>query len=119
VDALIALLAPGVLTGVLSWRRTAFDTAPAAVNTLFLVALGLALQIILFVWLWNITFAWYLPDLVVGFKFYLDMIPTTAFYPKVYLPVAAILPPLAVGLRALVRLLRRPVAKDPVAQKVA
>ena len=120
VDALIALLAAGVLAGVLSYRRDPFGSALAAVNTLFLVALGLALQIILFFWLWNLTFAWYLPDLVLGFKYYLDMIQTTAFYPKVYLPVAAILPLLALGLRAVVRLLvrlhRRPAEQDAAAK---
>ena len=120
VDALIALLAAGVLAGVLSYRRDVFGSALAAVNTLFLIALGLALQVILFFWLWNVSFAWYLPDLVLGFKYYLDMIQTTAFYPKVYLPVAAILPLLAVGLRTLMRrLIPLPATTDQASQKVA
>jgi hypothetical protein len=107
MDALIALALACLLAGGLSYRRDWFDAALAAVNTLFLVALGLAVQIILFFWLWNITFAWYLPDLAWGFKYYLDMIQTTAFYPKLYLPVAALLPLLALGLHWLVRLVMR------------
>ena len=60
----------------------------AGVNALFLVALGLAIQVLLFYWVWNWEFTWYLPDLAWGFKYYLDMLQTSAFWPLAYLPAA-------------------------------
>jgi len=98
VDALISLLVAGLLVSILARRKDWFGAALAVVNTMFFVALGLALQVLLFYWLWNVNFSWYLPNLAWGFKYYLDMLQTTAFYPKIYLPVAAILPLLALGI---------------------
>jgi hypothetical protein len=48
------------------------------------------------VW-WNITFAWYLPNPVIGFKYYLDVFQATAFWPMIYLPLALMLPLIALG----------------------
>jgi hypothetical protein len=94
-DALIALVLAALLAGILSRRRSIFEATMAGVNALFLVALGLAVQILAFYWMWNWEFAWYLPDLAWGFKYYLDMLQTSAFWPLAYLPAAAILPLLA------------------------
>ncbi|MDH7486061.1 MAG: alkaline phosphatase family protein [Anaerolineae bacterium] len=103
VDALLALLVAGLLVGILARREGKFDTALAAGNAMFFVALGLGLQVLLFYWLWDVNFSWYIPNLLWGFKYYLDMLQTTAFYPKVFLPVAAILPFLALGTRWIAR----------------
>jgi hypothetical protein len=97
VDALLSLLVAGLLVSILARRKDWFGAAIAVVNTMFFVALGLALQVLLFYWLWDVNFPWYIPNLAWGFKYYLDLLQTTAFYPKIYLPVAAILPLLALG----------------------
>ena len=91
-DALIALALAALLAGILSRRRTIYEATMAGVNALFLVALGLAVQVLAFYWMWNWEFSWYLPDLAWGFKYYLDILQTSAFWPLAYLPAAAILP---------------------------
>jgi arylsulfatase A-like enzyme len=113
VDALLALLVAGLLVGILARRKDWFGAALAVVNTMFFVALGLALQVLLFYWLWDVNFPWYIPNLAWGFKYYLDMLQTTAFYPKIFLPVAAILPLLALG----IWLVSHKVAHEPIEGK--
>lgn len=91
-DALVALLLAAVVAGLLSRRRSLYEAAMAGVNTMFFVALGLALQILSFYWYWDREFAWYLPDLAWGFKYYLDMLQTSVFWPLLYMPAGAIVP---------------------------
>ncbi len=96
-EALVALLVGVLVVAVLRRRAAPGEVARDAVHTMFLVGLGLLLQILWFYVLWNITFAWYLPDAVFGFKYYMDVFQTTVFWPMWYVPVAALLPLLAVG----------------------
>ena len=74
LEAAISLLIAALVVGALMAKRTAFETAKAAVNTSFLVGLGLLLQVDLFFWLYSLNFDWYLPDLKWGFKYYLDLL---------------------------------------------
>ena len=80
------------MAGVFSRRKGFFAAAMAGVNTMYFVALGLAAQILLFVWLWNWEFPWYLPDLAMAFKYYLDMVQSSVFWPLLYVPAGAIVP---------------------------
>jgi hypothetical protein len=66
-----------------------------AVQAEWLVAAGLAIQILGFYVLWGVVFPWHLPDLTLGFKYYLDVFQTTIFWPLLPLPVAAFAPILA------------------------
>jgi hypothetical protein len=117
-DALIALALAALLAGILSRRKTIYEATMAGVNALFLVALGLAAQILAFYWMWNWEFSWYLPDLAWGFKYYLDMLQTSAFWPLTYLPAAAILPLLAGLVSRLARIGMKP-DQQPIAPKPA
>ena len=77
------------------WRRRAGlgEVARDAANTLFVVGAALMAQILIFYVAWNVVFDWYLPNMRFGFKYYLDVFQTTAFWPMLYVPVAAILAP--------------------------
>jgi hypothetical protein len=99
IDAMIALLIAFIVVGAMGRRRDAYTTALNSVNTAFLIVAALALQIVWFYWLWNVTFAWYIPDLTLGFKYYLDVLQTSAFWPLLYVPLLVILPFIALGVR--------------------
>jgi hypothetical protein len=117
-DALIALALAALLAGILSRRRTIYEATMAGVNALFLVALGLAVQVLAFYWMWNWEFTWYLPDLAWGFKYYLDILQTSAFWPLTYLPAAAILPLLS-GLVSRLARIGMKTGQQPIAAKPA
>jgi hypothetical protein len=117
-DALIALALATLLAGILSRRRTLYEATLAGVNALFLVALGLAVQVLAFYWTWGWEFSWYLPDLAWGFKYYLDMLQTSVFWPLAYLPAAAILPLLAGLVSRMARIGMKP-EQPPVNPKPA
>ncbi len=99
VDAMIALLVAFIAIGALSRRADVYNTALNAVNSAFLIFAALVAQILFFFVLWNSTFAWYIPDLALGFKYYLDVLQTSAFWPLLYVPLLAILPFIALGAR--------------------
>ncbi len=96
-DALIALVVAAIIAGLLTRRSGLFAGAMAGVNAMFFVALGLAAQVLYFYWLWNWEFTWYLPDLLLAFKYYLDMVQSSVFWPMLYVPAAAIVPLLSAG----------------------
>jgi len=74
IDAAIAIAAAGLLAGLLTARAGIGDAARAGLDTGILVAYALLLQVLYFFWQWDISFAWYLPDLRLGFKYYLDLL---------------------------------------------
>jgi hypothetical protein len=92
VDAIFALMAAMLVVGVLRRKAGAGEITRDAVNTLFLVAAALAVQILIFYVAWDVVFITYLPDLNWGFKYNLDVLQTTAFWPMTALPLAALLP---------------------------
>jgi hypothetical protein len=93
-----------------AWRHRAGwgEAARDAVHTLFLIALALLVQmLVVFVW-WNVIFAWYLPDdMRLAMKYYVDLFTTTAFWPMVYLPLALLLPIIALGAAGVARMITR------------
>jgi hypothetical protein len=56
----------------------------------------MAVQIAAFYLDWDVVYDWYLPDLGAGAKYYLDVAISTMFWPYTALPVAALMPVLAV-----------------------
>ncbi len=107
METMLLLVVCMIAVGVLRRRARAGEIARDAVNTVFLVALAMGLQILVFYVLWGVTFSWFLPDLLQGFKYYIDMFQTTAFWPMTYLPVAALLPVIALLAAGVGRLLGR------------
>jgi len=45
-----------------------------ALGTAWLAAYVIVLQVVYFYWQWDVRFTWYLPDLRLGFKYYLDLL---------------------------------------------
>lgn len=97
IESMIVLLAVTVLVGVLRRRAGTLEIARDSVHTMLAVGLILMIQILVFYVLWDVTFAWYLPDFILGFKYYLDVFQTTVFWPLTPLPLAGLLPFLALA----------------------
>jgi hypothetical protein len=98
IDALIALAGSALVLGVLSRGEYRVWTVLNTFNMVFLIAAVLWLQICMFYWLYNFTWTWYLPDQVLGFKYYIDVLQTGAFMvmsPPI--PTILLLPLLALG----------------------
>ncbi len=110
VDAMLALLLTFIVVGGLGRRKDVYTTALNSINTAFLIFALLVVQINLMYWLWDVRFAWYIPDLTLGFKYYLDVLQTSAFWPMLYVPLLAILPFIALGVRWVAA--RVPIGKD-------
>jgi len=108
IDAALSVLLVGIILAVISWKRSALETAERMVAFSFFVGYILLLQVDLFYWLHNIKFTWYLPDLKLGFKYYLDLLQmlSTGF-------LALVLPLLALLIRWGIRRWRRPAVWAP------
>lgn len=74
LDAVIAIAGGALVAGLLAARRTAGDAARAGIDTGVVAAYALVIQVAYFYWLWDVRFVWYLPDLRLGFKYYLDLL---------------------------------------------
>ncbi|MDQ7843885.1 MAG: alkaline phosphatase family protein [Armatimonadota bacterium] len=74
LDAAVAVSAGALLAGLLTARGGMGDAARAGLDTGMLTGYALLLQVLYFFWRWDIAFAWYLPDLRAGFKYYLDLL---------------------------------------------
>jgi len=101
VDAALSVAAAALLLAIISWKKSPLETAERVVTFSFVVWYLLLLQVDFFYWLYNIRFDWTLPDLKLGFKYYMDllqMIPTG--------PLAVILTPLALFIGWGIRKLR-------------
>jgi len=94
-ESMVILAVVMIIVGI--WRRAAGpgEVARDAVNTLFIIGAVLMVQVLIFYVLWDVQFSAILPDLGMGFKYYMDVFQTTAFWPVIELPVAVILPLLA------------------------
>ena len=95
LEAMFALMAAMVVVGILGRKSSAIEIMRDAGNTLFIVAAALAVQILIFYVAWGVIFTKYLPDLNWEFKFFLDTLQTMAFWPTTYLPLAILLPYIA------------------------
>jgi hypothetical protein len=107
IESLIIVAAFALLIGIIRRGRSHTEVARVTVNTLLAIALLLMAQILVFYVIWNVEFDWYLPNLTLGFKYYMDVFQTTVFWPLLPLPFAAIAPLLAVGVAWLTSLPQR------------
>ncbi len=100
IDAIIALAISAVAVGALSRGKSKYDAALNTVNAAFFIAAILWLQVTLFFWLYGFSWSWFIPDLVWGFKFYLDVLQTGAFMVKnPPVPTILSLPLIAIGVK--------------------
>jgi len=79
LDAALSFIVAGLLLALVSWKRPLLQTLERMVTFAFFVGYLLLLQVDLFYWLYNIRFSWAIPDLKLGFKYYMDllqMVPT-------------------------------------------
>jgi hypothetical protein len=104
LEAMFALMAAMVAVGILRRKSGASEIVIDASNTLFMVAAALAVQLLLFYVTWGVVFTRYLPDLDWGFKFFLDMLQTMAFWLTPSLPLAILLPYSALLIAGVARL---------------
>ena len=92
---MFALIAAMVVVGILGRKSSAIEIMRDAGNTLFVVATALAVQLLIFYVAWGVIFTKYLPDLNWEVKFFLDTLQTMAFWPTTSLPLAILLPYIA------------------------
>lgn len=92
LEGVVALAVASLAIGAASASAPISLVVRRAIQTAWLVAAGLAIQIVgFFVW-WGAVFPWYLPDLTSGFKYYLDVFQTTIFWPVLPLPLVLFTP---------------------------
>lgn len=100
VDAIIALAVSAAVIGVLSRGDSKYQTALSMINAAFFTAAILWFQIDIFYWLYDFAWPWFLPDPVIGFKYYLDTLQTGAFMVKSPpIPTILLLPWIAIGVK--------------------
>ncbi len=79
LDAALSVAVAGLILALISWKKPPLQTLERMTTFSFFVGYFLLLQVDLFYWLYNIRFSWALPDLKLGFKYYMDllqMVPT-------------------------------------------
>lgn len=103
IRAVVALALSGIVVAVLRRRAPYGEVVRDVVHMMFLVAAALGVQILIYFALWDVIPYWALPDLFWAFKYYLDLYQTSAFWPLLPLPLAALLPLLALGVAWLAR----------------
>ncbi|MEK6587745.1 MAG: hypothetical protein AABY97_02750, partial [Chloroflexota bacterium] len=107
IEALVVLILVTVVVGIARRHAPPGEVARDTVHAMLAIALFLMVQILVFYVLWNVVFEWYLPDFTLGFKYYLDVFQTTAFWPLTPLPTGVVLPLLALGVARIARLVMR------------
>ncbi len=107
VDALLVLIVVMSVVGALRRGFANADVALTAAHTLFLIGGGMVVQIGAFYLAWDVVYEWYLPDLTAGVKYYLDVTLSTVFWPYSALPVAALMPALAVTVARIAAFIER------------
>ena len=96
VDAMLTLTAVICLVGALRRRFGNADVSRTAVHTLLLIGAGMVVQIAAYYLAWDVVYFWYLPDLNAGAKYYLDVAISSVFWPHPMLPLAGLLPLMAI-----------------------
>ncbi len=81
LDALLGLMAVALLLGIWKGRRWG-EAWEGILRAYGGIALLFAFQVLLFYWAYGVSFPWGLPDLGWGFKYYLDLLTLSAFYPS-------------------------------------
>lgn len=95
IDALILMAISMLIVGVWRFRARPVEILRDAVNALFVIGAGIMLQILFYYVLWGVRLDWAFPNLKWGFKYYVDVFQSTVFWPQLPLPVATIMPLLA------------------------
>lgn len=93
LDAALSFVVAGLLLAFFSWRRPTLETFERAVSFSFFTGYWLLLQVLVFYWLYNYHFPWYIPNLRLGFKYYLDllqMVPV-GFLSLIVVPLALLI----------------------------
>src|SRR5439155_9959366 len=72
IDAIIALAIAAFFLGLLSRDEYRVWTVLNTINMAFLVAAIVWLQVCVFYWFYDFKWPWYIPDQVLGVKYYLD-----------------------------------------------
>lgn len=123
IQAVVVMLLAALAVGALARERPAGVAAALGLDTLFLIGYALAVQILTFYWQWGVTSFWTIPDLRLGFKYYVDLIQLGAMYlpiqPPFGLPLALLMPLVALAGWGLARLManlraRRLLEEQPV-----
>ncbi len=99
IDAMLALVLASLVVGAANRRQGVYVTTLATINMAFAVAAVLAVQILTFYLWYDVGFSWFIPDLLLGLKYYLDLLQTGAFWPLVYVPLLVFLPAIALASR--------------------
>lgn len=79
LDAALSVVVAGLVLALASWKKPPLQALERMTTFSFFVGYFLLLQVDLFYWLYNVRFPWALPDLRLGFKYYMDllqMVPT-------------------------------------------
>ncbi|MCS7283662.1 MAG: alkaline phosphatase family protein [Anaerolineae bacterium] len=74
LDAALSVAVAGLLLALALWKRSPLETLERMVAFSFTAFYLLLLQVDLFYWLYHIRFLWALPDLRLGFKYYMDLL---------------------------------------------
>jgi hypothetical protein len=74
IDAAGALAAGALVAGLLTSRRRPSAAFLGGLGVAYVAAYAILLQVAYFYWQWDVRFTWYLPDLRLGFKYYLDLL---------------------------------------------
>lgn len=93
LDAALSAAVAGLLLALLSWKKPPLETLERMATFSFFVGYLLFLQVDLFYWLYNIRFSWTLPDLKLGFKYYMDLLQmvSTGFLAPILAPVGMLI----------------------------
>jgi len=76
LETALTMIVIGTFVGLLAGLRRRYDgpeLAEAAATFCYLVVYGIGLQLILFYHQYGVSFGWFIPDLLRGFKFYVDL----------------------------------------------
>ncbi|MGH2347933.1 MAG: alkaline phosphatase family protein [bacterium] len=74
IEAALALAAGALVAGFNTARRGPADAFLGALGVAYVAAYAILVQVAYFYWQWDVRFAWYLPDMRLGFKYYLDLL---------------------------------------------
>ncbi len=74
LDAALSVVVAGLVLALALWKKPPLETLERMVAFSFTTFYLLLLQVDLFYWLYHIRFSWALPDLKMGFKYYMDLL---------------------------------------------
>ncbi len=93
LDAALSVVGAGLILALISWKNPPLQTLERMTTFSFFVGYFLLLQVDFFYWLYDIRLPWAIPDLKLGFKYYLDLLQMvlTGFVALVLAPVGVLI----------------------------